>query len=62
MRLFAKKEKIILTSEEQKEEYIEKLEKAHVAYDIRRDKDTVFDNNRPVYIFRVYTDDLKKVV
>lgn len=60
MRLFAKKEKIIITSEQQREEYVEKLEKAHVYYDIKEDKDAV-SSNHPMYILRIYLEDLSKV-
>ena len=61
MRLFAKKEKIILTSEQQREDFVEKLENAHVYYDIREDKDSVSNSNHPIYILRMYADDVSKV-
>ncbi len=60
MRLFAKKEKIFITSEQQREEYVEKLENAHVYYDIREDKDAV-SSGHPMYILRMYSEDLSKV-
>ena len=61
MRLFAKKEKIILTSEQQKEEFVEKLENAHVYYNIREDDDAVSNKNHRIYIVRMYADDVSKV-
>ena len=60
MSLFTKKESIILKSELQKDAYIEKLEKAHVDYDVVEDRDTVF-SDKMTYIIRVRTADLKKV-
>ncbi len=56
MKLFRKKEKIVLRSVQQKEDFIEKLEKANVAYDIREDRD---DSS---FIIRVYAGDLQKVM
>ncbi len=60
MNMFTKKEKIILRSEQQKDVLIEKLESAHIEYDIREDKDSVF-NNHMTYIVRVPAADFKKV-
>lgn len=61
MKLFSKKEKIILNSEQQKDDFIEKLEKANVHYVIRAEKDEGY-NGRQSYIVRVDAEDLKKVV
>ncbi len=61
MKLFRKKEKIILRSEQMKDELIDKLETAHLDYDIRTDRDESFDGH-PTYIIRVYATDLAKVV
>lgn len=61
MKLFSKKEKIILNSEQQKDTFIERLEKAHVTYVLREKKDDVF-TGKPSYVIRVDAEDLKKVV
>lgn len=61
MTLFTKKEKIILNSEQQRDDFIEKLDKAHVDYDVREDKTSVF-SGKVAYIFSVKATDLKKVV
>ncbi len=60
MSLFSKKETIILKTEQQKDAYIDRLEKAHVEYDIFEDRDTVYSRDVS-YIIRVKTADLKKV-
>ena len=60
MSIFTRKKKIIVNSEQQKDILIEKLENAHIDYDIREDKDIVFDN-RITYIVRVPAADYKKV-
>ncbi|MCR5733497.1 MAG: hypothetical protein K6G22_02720 [Lachnospiraceae bacterium] len=61
MKLFSKKEKIVLRSEHQKDNFIEKLENAHIDYDIREDKDSVYSNHT-TYIIRIEAADMKKVV
>lgn len=61
MTLFSKKEKIILNSELQRDDFIEKLDKAHVDYDVREDKVSVF-SGKIACIFSIKTADLKKVV
>jgi len=60
MSLFNKKETIILKSEKQKDAYIERLEKAHVEYDIFEDRETIYSRDVS-YIIRVKVPDLKKV-
>ena len=60
MSLFSKKETIILKTEQQKDAYIDRLEKAHVEYDIFEDRDTVYSRDVS-YIIRVKAADLKKV-
>ena len=60
MSLFNKKETIILKSEQQKDAYIERLENAHVDYDVFEDRDTVYSRD-VTYIIRVKSSDLKKV-
>ena len=59
--LFTKKEKIILNSELQRDDFIEKLDKAHVDYDVREDKASVF-GGKVAYIFSIKATDLNKVV
>ena len=60
MSLFSRKETFIFKSEKQKDAYIEKLEKAHIDYDIFEERDAIY--NRDVsYIVRVRAADLKKV-
>ncbi len=60
MKLFSRKKTIILRSEQQKEELIEKFENAHVKYDLRPDKDNVY-NNHPSYIVHISASELAKV-
>ena len=60
MSLFSKKEKIVMMSEQQKDAYIEKLENAGVAYDVREDREDIYGRN-VTYIIRVKSSDLKKV-
>lgn len=60
MSLFSRKETIILKTEQQKDAYIERLEKAHVDYDIHEDRETVYSRDVS-YIIRVKAEDLKKV-
>lgn len=61
MKLFSKKEKIIVRSEQQKEDLIAKLESAHIDYDIREDKDS-FSNGHSTYIVRINAADMSKIV
>jgi hypothetical protein len=61
MTLFTKKEKIILNSEQQRDDFIEKLDKAHVNYNVREDKSSMFSGT-VAYIFSLKAADLKKVV
>ena len=42
MSLFGKKETVVLKSEQQKDAYIERLEKAHVEYDVFEDMVRLF--------------------
>ncbi len=60
MELFSKKEKIFLGSEQQKDDMIEKLENAHVKYDIRVDRENV-NTGRTSYILRLKAADLKLI-
>ena len=61
MTIFTKKEKVILNSEFQRDDFIEKLDKAHVDYDVREDKASVF-GGKVAYVFSIKSADLKKVV
>ena len=60
MSFFNRKATIILKSEQQKDAYIERLEKAHVDYDVFEDRDIVYSRDVS-YIIRVKAADLKKV-
>ena len=60
MNLFTKKETVVLKTEQQKDAFIEKLEKAHVDYDVSEDRVSVFSDKMNFYI-RLKADDLKKV-
>jgi hypothetical protein len=60
MRLFAKKEDLIV-NEFQKDELIEKLEDANIKYALTVEKNLEY-KNEIIYRVRVYSDDLKKVV
>ena len=42
MNLFHKTTQVVLRSEEQRDEYIEKLQKAHVDYRVFEDQETVY--------------------
>ena len=61
MALFERKTNIKLFSEDQKENFVEKLENAHIKYKIREDKDAVYTGNI-TYIVSVAATDFKKVV
>lgn len=60
MSLFTRKETIILKSEQQKDAYIERLEKAHIDYDVFEDRETMYSKD-VTYMIRVRAADLKKV-
>lgn len=60
MSLFSRKENIIMKSEQQKDAYIEKLENAHVEYDVFENRDTLYSRD-VTYVIRVRRADLKKV-
>ena len=45
----------------QRDDFIEKLDKAHVDYDVREDKTSVF-SGKVAYVFSIKAADLKKVV
>ena len=60
MSLFDRKQKVILKTEQQKDAYIDRLEKAHIEYDIHEERDTVYSRDVS-YIIRVKAADLQKV-
>ncbi len=60
MKMFDRKEYIILKSEQQKDAYIERLDNAHVDYNVFEDRDVVFHRD-VTYIIQVKASDLKKV-
>lgn len=60
MSLFTKKEMIILKTEQQKDAYIDRLEKAHVDYDVREEREDIY-SREVTYIISVRAEDLKKV-
>ena len=60
MSLFDRKQKIILKTEQQKDAYIDRLEKAHIEYDIHEERDTVYSRDVS-YIIRVKAADLQMV-
>ena len=60
MSLFSKKETIVLKTMQQRDAFIERLEKAHVDYDIKEDRDSIYSQDLTFYI-RVKAEDMKKV-
>lgn len=60
MSLFNRKETIFLKSEQQKDAYIERLENAHVDYDVFEDREMIYSRD-VTFIIRVKSSDLKKV-
>lgn len=60
MSLFSRKKKIVLYSEHQKDDYIEKLDRANISYKLDEKVDSI--NGKTSYILNVDAADLKKVV
>ncbi len=60
MSLFTRKETIVLKSEQQRDSFIEKLEKAHVEYRYTEERDAVYTRDVN-YVIRLKASDLKKV-
>ena len=60
MNLFTRKETIVMKTMQQRDAFIERLEKAHVEYDVKEDRDSIYSPETTFYI-RVKADDLKKV-
>ena len=60
MSLFNKKETIVLKTEQQKDAYIERLDKARVTYNVSVRRDDIYSRN-VFYIIELNAADLKKV-
>lgn len=60
MSLFSRKATIVLKTMQQRDAFIERLEKAHVSYDVKEDKASIYSPNM-TFCIRVKADDLKKV-
>ena len=60
MSLFTRKETIVLKTEKQRDAFIERLDKAHVDYDVAEQRDDIYSRDT-LYIIRVKAADLKKV-
>ena len=60
MKLFHKTTQVVLRSEEQRDEYIEKLQKTHVDYRVFEGQNTVHTRDKR-FIVRINSEDLKKV-
>ena len=60
MKLFHKTTQVVLRSEEQRDEYIEKLQKAHVDYRVFEGQNTVHTRDKR-FIVHINAEDLKKV-
>lgn len=60
MNLFQKTNKMIIYSETQKDELVEKLEQAHVTYSIKIKEDTL-TSSKPYYELRIASKDFAKV-
>ena len=62
MSLFSRKSTIELHTELQRDAMIEKLEKAHIDFDIQEEKNFDLINDKVTYILRFNADDYKKAV
>lgn len=60
MRLFTRKETLVFKTEQQRDAYIERLDAAHVEYDVATIGENVYSRDKE-YIIRVAASDLKKV-
>lgn len=60
MNLFQKTNKIIIYSETQKDQIVEKLENAHVSYSLKMKEDTL-TSGKPYYELKVAAKDYAKV-
>ena len=60
MSLFNRKETLVFKTEQQRDAYIERLDVAHVEYEILENRDNIYSRDVD-YIIRVAASDLKKV-
>ena len=60
MHLFNKKETIVLKTEQQRDAYIDRLDQAHIEYEVFEDLDGIYPRD-VTYIIEVKTADQKKV-
>ncbi len=60
MKLFNKKETLIFKTVQQRDAYIERLDAAHVEYEVLENRDNIYSRDVD-YIIRVAASDLKKV-
>ena len=60
MSLFTRKETIVLKNEQQRDAFIDKLEKAHVEYKYTEEKDAIYTRDIN-YVIQLKASDLKKV-
>ncbi len=60
MSLFNRKETLVFKTEQQRDAYIERLDAAHVEYEVLENRDNIYSRDVD-YIIRVAASDLKKV-
>ena len=60
MQLFGKPETIILKTEKQRDAYIDRLDRAHVDYEVSEVRDDIYSRNI-TYVIHIRPADLKKV-
>ena len=60
MSLFNRKETLVFKTEQQRDAYIERLDAAHIEYEVLDKRDNVYSRDVD-YIIRVAASDLKKV-
>ena len=60
MSLFTRKKTLVFKTEQQRDEYIERLDTAHVEYEVREYRDDIYSRNVD-YLILVDASDLKKV-
>lgn len=60
MSLFNRKETLVFKTEQQRDTYIERLDAAHIEYEVLENRDDFYSRDVD-YIVRVAASDLKKV-
>ncbi len=60
MSLFNRKETLVFKTEQQRDAYIERLDAAHVDYDVATIGENIYSRDKE-YVIRVTASDLKKV-